>query len=209
MTDKTAGPATMSANVKVARDVTLGLMRHYNIANGDFLYSEISKVQASAYLANEVASETIENAAKIAGRAIDALGINAGSHDRGWAAVRALKLAGLLAFASPSPIPSEAGMADKDAMLKRMSVALLKVRPLGGSELFTKFDGDYIADPEYCGKIIEQMRDELHEARCDIVRQQKASQPPHRQPLDGASRKRRKRSRTLLPRLHRERSDDV
>lgn len=34
---------------------------------------------------------------------------------------------------------------------KRLSDALLKVRPLGGSEMFVKRNNKYYADPDYCG----------------------------------------------------------
>lgn len=44
---------------------------------------------------------------------------------------------------------------------KRLSDALLKVRPLGGSELFVKRNNDYYADPDYCGRMIEEMRNSL------------------------------------------------
>jgi len=58
------------------------------------------------------------------------------------------------------------------ALCKRLSDALLKVRPLGGSELFTKIgegdDQEYYADPDYCGKAIEKLRQDLHEARAAL-----------------------------------------
>lgn len=57
---------------------------------------------------------------------------------------------------------------------KLLSNALLKIRPLGGSELFVKRNGDYYADPEYCGRLIEEMRDALHQARIDKVRLEKS-----------------------------------
>ena len=35
---------------------------------------------------------------------------------------------------------------------KELSDALLKVRPLGGSELFVRRAGEFYADPIYCGQ---------------------------------------------------------
>lgn len=49
---------------------------------------------------------------------------------------------------------------------KRATSALTKVRPLGGSELFMRFDDNTtLADPEWCGAAIDQMRNSLHEER--------------------------------------------
>lgn len=54
---------------------------------------------------------------------------------------------------------------------KRATEALVKVRPLGGSELFMRFDDDTtLADPEWCGAAIEQMREALHKERIENVR---------------------------------------
>jgi len=39
---------------------------------------------------------------------------------------------------------------------KRLSDALLKVRPLGGSEMFVKRNNKYYADPSYCGQLIDE-----------------------------------------------------
>jgi hypothetical protein len=44
---------------------------------------------------------------------------------------------------------------------KRLSDALLKVRPLGGSELFVNRNNQYYADPDYCGRMIDEMRASL------------------------------------------------
>lgn len=54
--------------------------------------------------------------------------------------------------------------ADNDgwAFAKQLSDALLKVRPLGGSELFVKRNGQYYADPDYCGGFIERSHAEFH-----------------------------------------------
>jgi hypothetical protein len=53
---------------------------------------------------------------------------------------------------------------------KRMSDALISVRPLGGSELFVQVDGEFYADPDWCGAAIKKLRDDLHEARIEIAR---------------------------------------
>lgn len=45
------------------------------------------------------------------------------------------------------------------------SEALLKVRPLGGSELFTRVGEQYLADPAYCGNEITSIRERLHSAK--------------------------------------------
>lgn len=48
---------------------------------------------------------------------------------------------------------------------RAMSEALLKVRPLGGSEMFSKVGEEYFADPVKCGEEIDRLRADLHEAR--------------------------------------------
>lgn len=48
---------------------------------------------------------------------------------------------------------------DLTALARRLSDALIKVRPLGGSELFTQADGDFYADPDYCGRLIDEGRE--------------------------------------------------
>ena len=53
---------------------------------------------------------------------------------------------------------------------KEVSNALLKVRPLGGSELFVKRFGDYFADPVYCGEMIEDTHRRLHAAHISRVK---------------------------------------
>lgn len=45
-------------------------------------------------------------------------------------------------------------------LAKQLSDALLKIRPLGGSEMFVRRGEDFYADPDYCGKLIEQLRAE-------------------------------------------------
>lgn len=52
-------------------------------------------------------------------------------------------------------------MKDGWTFAKELSNALLKVRPLGGSELFVKRNDQYYADPEYCGRMIDEMRTSL------------------------------------------------
>jgi hypothetical protein len=53
---------------------------------------------------------------------------------------------------------------------KAMSDALIKVRPLGGSELFVKVGDAFYADPKFCGDCIEKLRSDLHNARIEIER---------------------------------------
>jgi hypothetical protein len=57
---------------------------------------------------------------------------------------------------------------------RRMSDALIKVRPLGGSELFCRVGDDFYADPQFCGAEIDRLRKELHEAKAEIIRLRKA-----------------------------------
>lgn len=56
---------------------------------------------------------------------------------------------------------------------RAMSKALLKVRPLGGSELFRKIGDEYFADADYCGAAIDELRSDLHKARLEIARLKK------------------------------------
>jgi hypothetical protein len=58
--------------------------------------------------------------------------------------------------------------------MKELSDALLKVRPLGGSELFVKRFGAYYADPKYCGAAIEDLHNKLYESRVEAIRWKKA-----------------------------------
>jgi hypothetical protein len=53
---------------------------------------------------------------------------------------------------------------------KLMSDALLELRPLGGSEMFTRVGEEFYADPDYCTRLIREMRQELHELRVAEVR---------------------------------------
>lgn len=46
------------------------------------------------------------------------------------------------------------------SMLQKLSNALLKVRPLGGSELFIRHGDDFVADPDFCGQEIDRLRNE-------------------------------------------------
>lgn len=60
---------------------------------------------------------------------------------------------------------------DYKALAKRLSNALLKVRPLGGSELFIRFgEEEFYADPDYCGKAIDKLREDLHNERIECGR---------------------------------------
>lgn len=57
---------------------------------------------------------------------------------------------------------------------RAMSNALLKIRPLGGSEMFVRVDSEFYADAVFCGQLIEQLRRDLHEARVEIATLRKA-----------------------------------
>jgi len=52
---------------------------------------------------------------------------------------------------------------------RELSEALIKIRPLGGSELFVQRNGQYYADPAYCGAAIEAELKRRHEAMADRV----------------------------------------
>lgn len=57
---------------------------------------------------------------------------------------------------------------------KRATYALIKVRPLGGSELFMRFDENaHYADPEWCGSAIDDLRNSLHETNIELARARK------------------------------------
>ncbi len=62
-------------------------------------------------------------------------------------------------------------------LAKRLSNALLTVRPLGGSELFIRSgegaSEDYYADPVYLTQCIKQDHEALHEARKALVELQR------------------------------------
>lgn len=66
---------------------------------------------------------------------------------------------------SEFPVP-----ADGWAFAKQLSDALLKVRPLGGSELFVKRNGQYYADPDYCGAAIEDAHKSRHKVMKENIR---------------------------------------
>lgn len=70
----------------------------------------------------------------------------------------------------------EAEMARKDALLRRMSDALLEVRPLGGSELFMRVGEEFYADPCACTAEIRRLRSDLHEARSALVKERRSRQ---------------------------------
>jgi hypothetical protein len=65
-------------------------------------------------------------------------------------------------------------MTDYKAFARQLSNALLKVRPLGGSELFTKIGDDFFADPVVCSQEIELLRNELNDERKRRVRAERA-----------------------------------
>lgn len=64
---------------------------------------------------------------------------------------------------------------------KRLSDALLKIRPLGGSELFVKRNDQYYADPDFCGRMIEELRaDYDREVRARMRLQKQVNSEPAR-----------------------------
>jgi hypothetical protein len=56
---------------------------------------------------------------------------------------------------------------------RRLSDALLKVRPLGGSELFIKVGDKYYADPDFCGSEIDRLRKENYELKVQLAMKNK------------------------------------
>lgn len=62
---------------------------------------------------------------------------------------------------------------DLRSRIKRLSDALLTVRPLGGSELFVRWGDAFHADPDYCKGLIEHLHLTKHEALKAQVREQK------------------------------------
>ncbi len=71
---------------------------------------------------------------------------------------------------------------------EQASKALQKVRPLGGSELFMRLGDEFVADPDYCGAVIDEMRDELYKLRRNAVLQAREHtlQPMGTAPRDGS-----------------------
>ncbi len=63
--------------------------------------------------------------------------------------------------------------------LKKCSDALLKVRPLGGSELFVRLGDEYFADPDYCGKLIDELRAKVHALQVEKHTHLKPTTPDH------------------------------
>ena len=60
------------------------------------------------------------------------------------------------------------------AFAKELSDALLKIRPLGGSELFVRRNGQFYADPKYCGDAITELHEKLHSVLRDLSAERKA-----------------------------------
>lgn len=58
---------------------------------------------------------------------------------------------------------------------KKLSDTLLELRPLGGSELFTRHAGEFYADPKHFAAVIEQDKAALHEARKEAVRSRRSA----------------------------------
>jgi hypothetical protein len=55
------------------------------------------------------------------------------------------------------------------AFMKDLSDALIKVRPLGGSELFVERFDRYFADPKFCSDEIDRLHREKHELWHDVI----------------------------------------
>ena len=55
------------------------------------------------------------------------------------------------------------------AFMKELSDALIKARPLGGSELFVKRFDRYFADPKFCGDEIDLLWKKYHEVRAELM----------------------------------------
>ena len=67
----------------------------------------------------------------------------------------------------------EAEIRRMESFMKELSDALIKVRPLGGSELFVQRFGRYYADPKFCGGEIERLNRETHELRCELIKERR------------------------------------
>lgn len=59
------------------------------------------------------------------------------------------------------------------AFAKELSDVLLLVRPLGGSELFVRRNGQFYADPFYCGQLLDQLKSDHLQSVKDRVRAQR------------------------------------
>jgi hypothetical protein len=73
----------------------------------------------------------------------------------------------------------------QEKFIKELSDALLKVRPLGGSELFVRRWGRFYADPAYCGRQIEDLHSRLHEMIKELFAARKSC--VHPSPVRGGS----------------------
>jgi hypothetical protein len=116
-------------------------------------------------------TDRLNNCAKLAAT-------KAGSDRNGWledaayfsAAIAMIDWTALEATEG-SALNGDIAMNDDDrAFVGLLSKALLKVRPLGGSELFVRRNGQYFADPAYCGAAIEADAKARHEAMADNIR---------------------------------------
>ncbi|MGW9332762.1 hypothetical protein [Bosea sp. NPDC055594] len=58
-------------------------------------------------------------------------------------------------------------------LARKLSDALLTVRPLGGSELFMRVGDEFYADPVVCAAEIAKLRSDLHEARSALARERR------------------------------------
>jgi hypothetical protein len=121
-------------------------------------------IEAAAKVAGDLAHDA-EQKAKLAAH-------NEELYQRLFAQARSLRAVETAINALPIP-DTPAG--DVVELLKRMSDALLNIRPLGGSEMFMAYGDGFIADPEYCERLIVETRQQLHEDRCKIVRLERAA----------------------------------
>jgi hypothetical protein len=68
-----------------------------------------------------------------------------------------------------------AEIAAKDALARKLSEALRKVRPLGGSEMFTRVGEEFYADPKYCGDAIDALHQRCREAIKAEIRSERSA----------------------------------
>lgn len=65
-------------------------------------------------------------------------------------------------------------LAEARALAKKLSDALVTVRPLGGSELFMRVGEEFFADPIVCTAEIERLRADLHETKTALFKERRA-----------------------------------
>jgi hypothetical protein len=89
-------------------------------------------------------------------------------------------------FVASASVRPEPGSVEKlRTHARAMSDALTKVRPLAGSEMFSRVGEEFYADPSFCGAEIERLRAENIELRKRVTRAERASpksEPSEREP---------------------------